>query len=253
MVFSELGYSNADDVTTVKLADVAITFDKGTGGNAPKYYDSGTAVRAYSGNTLTFDAGSKKITGIKITFGASDGTNDITADKGSFAVDTWSGSESKVVLSIGGTSGNRRIAAIEVTLEGEGGGSTDQPEKPEVTSNKVVFSEQGYSNADDVTTVKLADVTITFDKGTGSNAPKYYDSGTAVRAYSGNTLTFDAGSKKITGIKITFGASDGTNAITADKGSFAVDTWSGSESKVVLSIGGTSGNRRIAAIEVTQE
>ena len=33
---------------------------------------------------------------------------------------------------------------------------------------------------------------VVFDKGTNSNAPKYYTSGSAIRAYGGNTVTISS-------------------------------------------------------------
>lgn len=113
------------------------------------------------------------------------------------------------------------------------------------------FTAQGYANQEAVTSVSGTDCTITFDKGTNSNAPKYFTSGTAIRAYGGNTITIASASKTIEGITFTFGSSDGSNAITADEGTFSSPTWSGSASSVTFTIGGTSGNRRLASVEVT--
>lgn len=137
---------------------------------------------------------------------------------------------------------------------GDSGSGSEQPSNPPtVTSNSVTFSELGYDNAADVTTVELSDVKITFDSGSNSNGPKYYNTGTSVRIYGSNTMTFDAGSKKITKIVLTFGSGDGTNELTATPGTFATDTWTGSSSKVVFTVGGTSGHRRIQAVAVTVE
>lgn len=115
----------------------------------------------------------------------------------------------------------------------------------------VTFSAAGYENAEELVAERLGDVVVAFDKGTGSTTPKYYTSGTAARCYAKNTMTFASETATITQIKLTYGSSDGTNAITADKGTFANDTWTGSETSVVLTVGGTNGHRRIAAIEVT--
>lgn len=115
----------------------------------------------------------------------------------------------------------------------------------------VTFSAAGYENAEELVAERLGDVVVAFDKGTGSTTPKYYTSGTAARCYAKNTMTFASETATITQIKLTYGSSDGTNAITADKGTFANDTWTGSETSVVLTVGGTTGHRRIAAIEVT--
>lgn len=43
----------------------------------------------------------------------------------------------------------------------------------------------GYTNQQAVTEVKGTNVTLTFAKGTGSNDPKWYKTGTAVRVYGG--------------------------------------------------------------------
>lgn len=114
------------------------------------------------------------------------------------------------------------------------------------------FSELGYSNGDEVTTVTASGITLTFDKGTNSNVPKYYTTGSAVRVYGGGTMTVSSSSSyTITGITLTFGSGDGSNAITTDVGTYSSDSWSGSASSVVFTVGGTSGHRRIASVTVT--
>ncbi len=127
----------------------------------------------------------------------------------------------------------------------EGGGSTTE------TAN-IDFSTQSYEKQQEISTVSIDDnITATFDKGTNSNAPKYYTSGTAIRLYGGGTLTIASSADNITAISLTFGSSDGSNDITADVGTWSSPNWSGSSKSVVLSIGGTSGNRRINGISVT--
>ena len=116
---------------------------------------------------------------------------------------------------------------------------------------KITFSENGYSNSETVETVTGTNFTITFDKGTNSNAPKYYTSGNAIRAYGGNTFTVSSTTKTITKIEITFGSSDGSNTITTDLDTYSNGTWTGSASSVKFTIGGTSGNRRLSAVAVT--
>ncbi|MBO7239223.1 MAG: chitobiase/beta-hexosaminidase C-terminal domain-containing protein [Bacteroidaceae bacterium] len=117
---------------------------------------------------------------------------------------------------------------------------------------ELVASELGVANGVEVKELTFGNVTATFALGSNSNAPKYYSSGTAIRCYGGNTITF-TGAKgvTITGIELTYGSSDGSNAITADCGTFSVNTWTGASNEVVLTVGGTSGNRRIAKIKVT--
>lgn len=58
-------------------------------------------------------------------------------------------------------------------------------------STSIVFSEQGYSNAQSITICNIGDdITAEFSIGSNpKNDPKYYDTGTALRLYSGNTMT----------------------------------------------------------------
>ena len=116
----------------------------------------------------------------------------------------------------------------------------------------VTFSEQSYTNSQEITTVDGTNFSITFDKGTNnSNAPKYYTSGTAIRAYGGNTFTVSSTTKTIEKIEITFGSSDGSNEITSAVGTYSNGTWTGSATSITFTIGGTSGNRRLAGVAVT--
>ena len=115
----------------------------------------------------------------------------------------------------------------------------------------VTFSGQGYTNQQEITGYTGTNFSIAFDKGTNSNAPKYYTSGTAIRAYGGNTFTVSSDTKTIEKIEITFGSSDGSNAITTDVDTYKDGTWTGSASSVTFTIGGTTGNRRLASIAVT--
>ena len=117
----------------------------------------------------------------------------------------------------------------------------------------VTFSEQGYDNGQAIESYEGKAFTITFYKGTNSNnAPKYYSSGTAIRAYGGNTFTVSS-AYTITTIEFSFASGEGSNAITADAGTFQSTTWTGSASEVTFAIGGTSGHRRIASVTVTYE
>jgi len=115
----------------------------------------------------------------------------------------------------------------------------------------VDYSAQGYSNGEEVSTVNGNICTITFDKGSNSNTPKYYDTGSAIRVYGGNTMTIASDSKTIVGIALTFGSGDGSNAITTNVGSYSNGTWTGSASSVTFTIGGTSGHRRIQSVTIT--
>ena len=54
------------------------------------------------------------------------------------------------------------------------------------------FSQQGWSNEFEITaSTPIGDsgISVAFAMGEGKNTPKYYTSGTAVRMYSGNTMS----------------------------------------------------------------
>lgn len=114
----------------------------------------------------------------------------------------------------------------------------------------ITFSKLGYGDQE-VTSVSQGSISITFDKGTSNNPPKYYTSGTAVRCYGGNHFTVSSSSGAISEIEFTFGSSDGSNALTVDVGTFESPTWTGSATAVKFTVGGTSGHRRLAVIKVT--
>ena len=114
----------------------------------------------------------------------------------------------------------------------------------------VVFADQGYGNGEAIERYEGDAFTITFDKGTNNNAPKYYTTGTAIRLYGSNTFTVSS-SYTITGIAFTFSSGEGTNEITSDKGTYSDNQWTGSENSVTFTIGGTTGHRRLASVKVT--
>lgn len=114
------------------------------------------------------------------------------------------------------------------------------------------FTKKGYENATPIIKLTQDGISLEFDKGTNSNnTPKYYTTGTAVRCYGGNWFSVTAASATITKIVFTFASGEGTNAITADAGTFKTDTWTGSSSSVKFTIGGTTGHRRIQKMVVT--
>ena len=113
-------------------------------------------------------------------------------------------------------------------------------------------ADQGYGNAEVIESVDFDDnVTGTFYKGTNSNDPKYYTSGSAIRCYGGNYFTISTSAGNLTEIALTFSSGEGTNAITTDVGTYANNTWSGEAQSVTFTIGGTSGHRRIASFSIT--
>ena len=132
---------------------------------------------------------------------------------------------------------------------------TESGSTPEPSSSEVIdLNNQGYTNGSTVSTASSTNATATFAQGSGSNPPKYYTTGTAVRCYPNNTITVaSTNNKNIVKIVFTFGTGDSSNAITASTGSFSEPTWTGSSKSVTFTIGGSSGHRRIASIEVFYE
>ena len=119
-------------------------------------------------------------------------------------------------------------------------------------TTSIDFSQQEYANQEKITTVDINnDIKVTFDKGTGSNAPAYFTSGTAVRVYAKGNFTVSAEDGcTITKITLGFGSSDKSNAITVDTGTYSAPEWLGSANSVIFTIGGTKDHRRIKTITV---
>ena len=143
--------------------------------------------------------------------------------------------------------------------EGEGGNEdnndeeTDQP-VVEAGTHTATFNAlaAGYANGEEITNVTIdSNITATFEKGSGSNAPKYYTTGTAIRCYANNSFEIKAASGKITDIVLTFGSGDKTNPISTNVGTYADGTWNGNAESVTFTIGGSKDHRRIAEITVT--
>lgn len=119
-----------------------------------------------------------------------------------------------------------------------------------------VAVDQSYANAQDFDgqTIQLDEtISATFSKGTGSTTPKYYDTGTAMRLYAGNTMVI-SGSNILKVVLTYSGASNAGEVSTSPEGyelDGAVGTWQGSSESVTFTRGGTSGHVRIQQIEVT--
>lgn len=130
---SAQGYLNAQDVSTLTVDGVTLTFSKADGNNGPKYYTTGKAVRLYGGNTLTVDASPEAIVQITMGFasGNSPSTSNFSVDCGSATpgvTTTWTGNSSTVVFTNTAPSGHWRLQTITVKTQ------TSTPPVPEVTS-----------------------------------------------------------------------------------------------------------------------
>ena len=118
----------------------------------------------------------------------------------------------------------------------------------------VSFSAQSYTNQQAIASYEGTIFSVAFDKGSNNNnAPKYYDAGEAIRCYGGNTFTVSSnGTDDLLSIKVIIASGGNTNTITTDLGTFTMtdSTWTGAAKSVTFTIGGTSGNRRIAGLVV---
>ena len=245
--FTLQGYDNQHEVSELTIDGVTVAFDKGTNSITPKYYTNGNAVRLYAGGTLTVSA-DDAITGITFTFGSDDGSNELTSDVGTFESPTWTGEANEVVFTVGGTSGNRRFSKVEVTL---GDGPVDPVDEENVN---IIFAMQGYENAQnlDGKTLTVDGVTIDFAKALGQTPPAYYNTGNAVRLYTGNRMTVTAPSGKLI-TKIVFTYDSGSfSSGCIDVGEINNKTWTGEASSIVFT-NMTSSQVRVASMLITLE
>jgi len=146
---------------------------------------------------------------------------------------------------------------VTVTAVGSGSYSNSFPASSTVVissaasaSETITFSTFGYSNGADVTTVSGTTIGLVFDKGSGSNAPKYYTTGTGVRTYNGNTITVTASDKTIIKIEFTFQSGYSMTCSAVTPGSYSDGTWTGSGTSIVFT---SSNTNRIQSIKVTYE
>ena len=107
---SQLGVANDTAVVNVKKDGFVFNGDKGeNASNAPKYFDSGTNVRLYQGNTLEISA-SGTITRIEFSFTANYSSG-LTASEGDFDGSVWEGSASSITF----TNSNQANTQIRIT------------------------------------------------------------------------------------------------------------------------------------------
>ena len=253
VTFSAQGYTNQQEISSYSGTDFSITFAKGSNSNAPKYFTSGTAIRAYGSNTMTISSSTKTIAKIEITFGSSDGTNEITTNVGDYSNGKWTGSESSVTFTVGGTSGNRRLSAVAVTYAtggGNGGGSAPATQTWDLT-------QASYDTPTSIASVTWSgtNVSMVLTKGTGTNANNYLggdaNNRTSSRFYGNNGLTITpANGQSISSVEFTatstnyataFGNSTWTNATAAVDGTKVTITPTNGASAISATIGGTCG------------
>ena len=142
--FSAQGYSNSQVITSANInSNVSVAFNKGSGSTSPTYYTSGTAIRCYANNNFVVSTSLGSITKIVLTYGTDDGSNTITASPGTFTTNTWTGNSSSVTFTLG-SSGQRRIKAIEVTYENEGSQAQQVTVASGTTVTLTATANEGY-------------------------------------------------------------------------------------------------------------
>lgn len=153
-----------------------------------------------------------------------------------------------LTLYIAASEGGEHLAEATVALAQAGVPSGES------TITTFTFSEMGLANQDALSSYTNNGITITFAKASGSNPPKYYDSGNAARAYAKNTITISCESGSITNIEFPDIRKDkDNNNLTCDNGAISSDnkTWTGTASSVTFTVGGTSGHVKITTINIT--
>ena len=133
------------------------------------------------------------------------------------------------------------------------------PAAVSAAGDTATLTTSGYTNAQDFATTTIGPITFTPDKGSNSNGPKYYDSGSMFRFYAANSLTISVGGGyTMTSIVIT-----GDSSKPIEEGYVTGATGSGfgtssviltpTANSVVISMPGTSGHWRFSQIVVSYQ
>lgn len=247
--------SSDETVATVDESGKVTAVGVGTANITVTTVDGGkTATCAVTVNPVVVESVSLNKTETSITVSATETlTATITPDNATNKNVTWTSNDESVATVDGGVVTGVAVGTATITVTTTDGSKTATcavTVAAAPSEETITFSELEYANAAEVTTVNGTNATLTFDKGTNSNAPKYYTSGTALRMYGGNTMTVTA-TKTIKKIELTFGSSDGSNTITTDVDTYSDGTWLGSAKSVTFTIGGSTGNRRLSSVKIT--
>ena len=121
VVFADLGFENAADLTTFNVGGLTFSFDGGGNTNTPKYYDTGAAARIYGSNSMTITAAAP-ITKIEFTFGGTNyafksGGYEFSNGTYALATKTWTGSAESITIK-NTTTSQWRIVSMTITYEG---------------------------------------------------------------------------------------------------------------------------------------
>ena len=149
---------------------------------------------------------------------------------------SWLTSNSSVATVTNGLVTAKAVGSSTITVTTEDGGYTDTcvvtVNKSESDAGKIsqTFSENGYENAQQFETINFytdsenstQKIDVNFTKGNKTYFPRYYDTGTAIRIYDGQTLTVASSLVNIVAVDFVFsiyGAHD-DNPITSNIGTY---------------------------------
>lgn len=177
--FTKQGYKSGDAVAAYTGTDFQITFSKGSYSSLPKYYDKGTAIRFYGGNTITFSSTTKKIKEITFTYG--DNTNNgYGCSSGSYSKESrkWTSASEEGVTEVtlkNTNSGQYRLRQVTVTFVG---GTNPETPAPTITPASKTFSESFEAKIS--CTDATAKIYYTLDGKTPDATSKLYTTGVGV-------------------------------------------------------------------------
>ncbi len=112
------------------------------------------------------------------------------------------------------------------------------------STSTFVAASQGWGDSENADTKNIDNVTYSFAQNTGTNPPKYYNSGTSVRFYQNNSLTISS-SSTITAIEFSYSQSEFVQA-SVSTGTVTDGNWSGSATSVTFT------NKNSTQVRVSQ-
>jgi|GEM_PF-5033316 len=239
--------SYSDNCTVTVTGDPYATFDKGS---------IEGIVGATLDNKVTATANGLSGTSLTYTWSVTSGSDVVSATSGNATTTLTFKKAGTATLHVSISDGGAKTADGDIEVSVIESLNTIKIPGSSVEHNETIdTSEQGFSNGDVVETINSTSFSVTFDKGTNSNTPKYYNSSVtipAIRLYGGGTMKVSS-TQTMTKVELGFGSGDGSNTISANSGSYSNGVWTGSASEVIFSVGGTSGNRRFATIKIYWE
>lgn len=123
----------------------------------------------------------------------------------------------------------------------------------ETITETITLSEQGYGNAEAVSSTEGTNFTLTYNRGTGNTAPAYYNTGTGVRVYAGGNVVVSAKDDLIiTEVIFTYAKNNSPTVVLDGETVESPATWESEEgaSSVQLDVT-TKGHIRLQKVEVT--